>query len=264
MATFITIFETRNLYFTEIVKQFLEEYKQCGNNKNQKSLVLDNIASVLMKENTQADGNGDARLPARFVRLEPKAKRWYIIEGHKMIISQKIRDLTQEGYKSASTYKNLKRRKPSSSIRGGGRKNVSATESEVVNQGGTGLPPLALPNKTTTEEGNASTIGKVVVSGADLDGEAAVDSNNHGQALPLDLETARSTNTTEGKNKEADDVLSKKEQLERQIEDLKKQLETLDDSGCGKDGVAAAKAQTTSTQDADGPGGIPNVDVVLL
>ena len=207
---------TRNINLREVVKTFLEEYKQCGSNKNQKSAVLDKVAAVLMN---------DQEPPTRFVRLEPKHKRWYVIEGHKELISQTFRDIAQDGYKSASTYKNLKRRKST---------------------GDSGL--LEVAPKLGDEMDKS------------LDNE--LDGSDVKQRLPPKKAAARkaaSTSPIADKNKEdatsgdhskAGENLSKKEQLERQIEELKKQLETLDDvnGGGNKDSTkASVKEEETET-----------------
>lgn len=68
--------------------------------------MLNDVADALSKLNP----------PAMFVRLEQKYKRWYEIEAFysREKISQTFRDIAQDGYRSANTYKNLKRRRSKS------------------------------------------------------------------------------------------------------------------------------------------------------
>ena len=192
----------RNLHLLRVVKDYLEEYKQCGSNKNKKSQVLNKVANVLLREQNP---------PTRFVKMEPKHKRWYIIEAHKMLISQKFRDLAQEGYRSASSFKNMRRRK------GTGGMPLLTTVTTTDD-----MPPLSMATDPTNRDDHPAGMASVTDGQFDNNFEKSFpEQPNHVSATMANDSTIIEPALRRG--------LTKKEQLERQIEVLKKQLDTLDD-----------------------------------
>ena len=195
--------ECRNLHLVDVVKGHLDQYIKCGNNKTQKSVVLNMVA-------TELSNNLDP--PARFVRLEPKNQRWYEIEGFcaREKISQTFRDIAQGGYRSANTFKNLKRRKSSA---GGQLENVETSPKEE--KGNETTKGLGENRVNCGHESDKKLPNKASVSTATTDDNSQT---NPGSAHD---------NTDDD---EAFLKLPKKEQLERQIEELKRQLALLDDN----------------------------------
>jgi hypothetical protein len=232
-----------NVHLVEVVTRFLEEYKKCGNNKSKKSHLLTQVANDLT---THQDP------PARFVRLESKHQRWYEVEAFyaREKISQTFRDILQDGYRSASTYKNVKRRK-------------SCTGNQSNNSGKWIIPE----EKAKYDSAAAIAVGD--------DGKGAFEVLRSGKGLPQkDAATAniavgspdllaatvtepiRTGNTSNGTIKlpVPPTHLSKKRQLEWQIQQLTKQLVELQegdkDTGTGDITSATLTTLKSSAKDA--------------
>lgn len=186
-----------NKFLVEVVNQFLEEYKDCANNKNKKSAVLDKIANVLT---TQQDP------PARFLRLEPKHNRWYEIEAYhsREKISQCCRDIAQDGYRSCNTFKNLKRRK-------------SYIPSD---------PPRRRASDEQTKEKDLST------NDVEDAAESSADPSSSKRLPPKKAAARKAAETDSDSNPNADPQplsrQARKEQIRSQIAQLQKDLEMLE------------------------------------
>ena len=186
----------------EVVKTFLEEYKNAGNSKSLKSHVLNKVADAL----NQLDP------PARFVRLEPKHQRWYEIEAFysREKISQTFRDIAQEGYRSANTFKNLRRRrssKPASS-----KEEDAAKDEEGESAQNKKLPPKKVAAKKAAAVNTGPESSIPPLSQIDKDNDLLVVG---------DVELQNAANTSS--------VLSRKEQLAMQIEQLQKEMAMLEE-----------------------------------
>jgi hypothetical protein len=215
----------------------LEEYKAAGNNKKLKSQVLNRVANFVLKQDP----------PIRFVRLESKHQRWYEIEAFyiREKISQTFRDIALDGYRSASTFKNMKRRK--ASTLGGARKgSVDTTNGEGV-PGSRSVADNAEIQDDPGSEGEDSAVEPAV--------ESAEQKNSPNKRLPPKKTAARKAaadntapsrksgrNAADNNNEKrvADppdesiepslaSKLSKKEDLARQIEELQRQMKMLDE-----------------------------------
>jgi hypothetical protein len=197
----------RNKYLAEVVQQFLDEYKECGNNKSKKSEVLNKIATSLTSQRDP---------PTRFVRFEPKHQRWYEIEAFyaREKISQCCRDLAKDGYRSANSFKNLKRRKSYTNDQP--QESTGASNYTVPDPDSRMEPRVEPPSKYKRIPPKKVAAGKAAATDSDVGCVAQKEDNDIPGALSK---------------------LSKKEQLERQIAKLKKELEQLEeDEQGGEDG----------------------------
>lgn len=219
------------IQLVEAVERFKEEYKKCGNNKLKKAHVLSQVANALTTEQDP---------PARFLRWESKHQRWYEVEAFyaREKISQTFRDILQDGYRSASTYKKLKRRKSCT----GNQSNSSIipedkadSDSAAADDGEESSEELRAGKRLPPQEAATT---KIAAGSPDLQGGTVKELTGKGNpsngTIKLPVPPTH---------------LSKKRQLEWQIRELTKQLEELQegDKGTGSGEISSATLDVTDS-----------------